>query len=165
MRSSGSPPNPDEAMQPHKQANTSSLGLKENSHGYLPWGLDAAALGLALIALIEFIIAAKPHVVFLYEVAESVKAPMIRPEGRDPSHNPIDAMATISALRAIFLLIGAICLLLRNNYFFCLGIAAISILGVVYLPNWLDFPLGLWILLGLVSKETRAAFAEANHPS
>lgn len=94
-------------------------------------------------------------------MADHLLSRMLLPEGWDAQYKAALVIAGLCMLRAILQFTGAICLRKRKSYYYCIAIALISITGVVYYPHWIDVPLGIWLLVGLLRKDTRSAFSEA----
>jgi hypothetical protein len=71
------------------------------------------------------------------------------------------ALAMVTFLRGSITTIGTWKMRLLRNYRWSLAAVISSLLGILHPYTWISVPFGLWALVILLQKETRAAFAES----
>jgi hypothetical protein len=152
-------------MDPSENPYASPLAPPETTRqsNYFYW-LQAAAMGLIIISLLEILVAG----CILVILANEIFFELPKQAGGAPlyTEEPMAmAGAAVSFLRSATVFVGAICMRLRKKYRLAQAGAIISCMGVVFYPLWLGVPFGLWALMLLLRAYTRAAFAQSSHRS
>lgn len=104
--------------------------------------------------------------IFLPALSNIFVYPYLNPEGAETflkiATTTVLPRVTIAATGAIFVAYAAIQMLRGRQYWVCILAAATSLLPLFTPCLFLGIPIGLWTLILLLQKETRAAFAEVN---
>jgi hypothetical protein len=130
--------------------NSPTNGLAKKS----PFNLDGAALGLLIHSSFELLYLAPIAIALLLVATNKQIAATLS------IHSSVSfTAALIGCLKSIVGMASAYCMHKRKFYSFAVTGAILTCMGIVLMPLWFSVPFGIWALVILLRKDTRAAFA------
>lgn len=125
------------------------------------FNLDAAALGLMIVSSVEALMLLQfAAAAFLANPTSPIAgAPLVR------NNATLIVVIALTLRPAAVMAIAYFCMSKRRFYGLALLGAILPLAGILSWPICFSIPFGIWALIRLLRKDTRAAFTEASHPS